>query len=300
MEILRVGSRGSSVVTLQNLLIECGYSITPDGIFGTQTEDKVIDFQYKSGLDADGIVGQMTWNALYAATSNPNAPEGSRINSTKYVLTTKNYYNEPYVKKNIVLHHTNGWTVQKGTHNTPSMNHFNWWKSTDQHVSTAFSIDYNGNIYQHFDPIMWAYHLGLGSRRNYLDKASIGIEITNEGFLERKLDGSFVWFSGDIELPYNRPYDEPYYIEGGWRDYEYYAPYSEKQIEATIWLCDYLCDAYGIKRNVVSDCDYKPQILDGSYEGVYTHSNVRDYPSDRPKWDISPAFPLNRLKKSIA
>ena len=69
--VLRQGSRGQDVVTLQYLLNVASryYSDVPapsqDGIFGNGTRQSVIAFQRAMGLVADGIVGQRTWQALY-------------------------------------------------------------------------------------------------------------------------------------------------------------------------------------------------------------------------------------------
>ena len=69
--VLRQGSRGQDVVTLQYLLnvVSQYYSDVPapaqDGIFGSGTRASVIAFQRTMGLDADGIVGARTWQALY-------------------------------------------------------------------------------------------------------------------------------------------------------------------------------------------------------------------------------------------
>ena len=69
--VLRQGSRGQDVVTLQYLLnvVSQYYSNVPapaqDGIFGSGTRASVIAFQRAMGLDADGIVGARTWQALY-------------------------------------------------------------------------------------------------------------------------------------------------------------------------------------------------------------------------------------------
>ena len=69
--VLRQGSRGQDVVTLQYLLnvVSQYYSDVPapaqDGIFGSGTRASVIAFQRAMGLDADGIVGARTWQALY-------------------------------------------------------------------------------------------------------------------------------------------------------------------------------------------------------------------------------------------
>ena len=59
MEVLKKGSRGNDVKTLQRLL-----HLYEDGIFGTLTEEAVKEFQAAHGLVADGIVGQKTWEAL--------------------------------------------------------------------------------------------------------------------------------------------------------------------------------------------------------------------------------------------
>jgi N-acetyl-anhydromuramyl-L-alanine amidase AmpD len=294
METLKIGSQGSAVVTLQTLLQKNAYAIGIDGDFGEKTEDIVIFFQTDHFLGNDGIVGKMTWDALLETDTKKN----KKINDTKYVLPLKNYYQDPQLKKAVVLHHTNGWTVVKGTKDRPSMNHFNWWKSTNKHVSTAYSIDYKGNVYEHFDPKHWAYHLGIGGSKRFLDKQSIGIEITNEGYMTKHGD-DFKWYSGPTPIAYNRVNDEPFHIKNGWRGYNWYAPYSQEQYEATLFLVKYLCDEFNIKKNVIPDNEYHPEILDGNFEGIYNHSNVRDYPSDRNKWDLSPAFPLKKLLKEL-
>ncbi len=59
MKTIRKGDRGSDVVTLQRLL-----AITPDGIFGSQTEAAVKQYQSAHGLIPDGICGPKTWAAL--------------------------------------------------------------------------------------------------------------------------------------------------------------------------------------------------------------------------------------------
>ena len=69
--VLRQGSRGADVITLQYLLnlISEFYPMVPrvtqDGIFGSGTRQAVVAFQNAMGLDPDGIVGTNTWKALY-------------------------------------------------------------------------------------------------------------------------------------------------------------------------------------------------------------------------------------------
>ncbi len=69
--VLRQGSTGQDVVTLQYLLNVIGEYypgipvIAQDGIFGSGTRQAVIAFQNEMRLSPDGIVGTRTWNALY-------------------------------------------------------------------------------------------------------------------------------------------------------------------------------------------------------------------------------------------
>lgn len=61
---IKIGSRGKSVINLQNQLNEMGYKLSVDGIFGKNTQKAVIDFQKRNGLVVDGIVGPKTWDKL--------------------------------------------------------------------------------------------------------------------------------------------------------------------------------------------------------------------------------------------
>ena len=71
--VLKRGSTGSEVEQVQFWLSELAQfnsalpDLTVDGHFGAATEKAVKTFQQEQGLTADGIVGQATWDALYAA-----------------------------------------------------------------------------------------------------------------------------------------------------------------------------------------------------------------------------------------
>ncbi|SHI31179.1 peptidoglycan-binding protein [Clostridium intestinale] len=70
--LLSMGSSGSYVVKLQNLLINYGYSCGAagaDGDFGQGTYNAVVKFQANKGLIVDGMVGPLTWNALESNSS---------------------------------------------------------------------------------------------------------------------------------------------------------------------------------------------------------------------------------------
>ena len=69
--VLRLGSSGQDVITLQyllNMAAEFNSAIpapAQDGIFGSETQQSVMAFQRAAGLPPDGIVGPLTWQALY-------------------------------------------------------------------------------------------------------------------------------------------------------------------------------------------------------------------------------------------
>jgi uncharacterized protein (TIGR02594 family) len=72
---LRFGTRNPAAVReLQKLLNETGARLNVDGKFGRNTQDAVVAFQEKHGLDPDGIVGPLTARALELAVANPGQP----------------------------------------------------------------------------------------------------------------------------------------------------------------------------------------------------------------------------------
>ncbi len=104
--VLRQGSRGQDVITLQYLLdlISEYYpgipAVTQDGIFGAGTKQAVVAFQSRMGLAADGIVGPATWNALYRTyqgigqnvpmpNPNPNPDPGPGTGGSSFAYTVK-------------------------------------------------------------------------------------------------------------------------------------------------------------------------------------------------------------------
>jgi len=68
--MLQMGSTGPDVSAVQNmlnLLIQDQPALDVDGIFGDQTQARVMQFQTQSQLSADGVVGPLTAQALVAA-----------------------------------------------------------------------------------------------------------------------------------------------------------------------------------------------------------------------------------------
>ncbi len=64
---LRPDATGPAVMSLQARLRRAGYPVEVDGEFGPESADILIRFQQENGLEADGVVGPLTWAALTAA-----------------------------------------------------------------------------------------------------------------------------------------------------------------------------------------------------------------------------------------
>ncbi len=62
--LVRVGSTGSAVTILQNMLLGQGNQLAVDGVFGPQTHQAVTQFQSANGLMVDGVVGPQTWGVM--------------------------------------------------------------------------------------------------------------------------------------------------------------------------------------------------------------------------------------------
>lgn len=66
MSVYRIGSKGVEVRQIQQRLQRLGIYRGPlDRIFGGGTEAAVRLFQGREGLESDGVVGPLTWRALF-------------------------------------------------------------------------------------------------------------------------------------------------------------------------------------------------------------------------------------------
>ena len=92
--VLRLGSSGQDVITLQYLLnVASEFNSTipapaQDGNFGRETQQSVIAFQRAAGLEQDGMVGPLTWRALYNTYLGADnvIPPGADAGVTEYVV----------------------------------------------------------------------------------------------------------------------------------------------------------------------------------------------------------------------
>ena len=126
--------------------------------------------------------------------------EDSKVELTKEIPIVNKFLNEGQwlkeksKKTQIVLHHSVSSSVDSL---------FNRWNQDKSRIGTAYSIDKDGTIYNHFPDDEWAYHLYISSPGNKVtrglkrfsvnrDKESIGIELVSAGGLTLK-EGT--WYS---------------------------------------------------------------------------------------------------------
>jgi len=101
--VLKTGSRGSEVTSVQQQLKNKGYyNYNVDGIFGPITEKAVKQFQSANGLSQTGIVDSQTKNKLSSASVEEKKEEvsglkvgarGSSVTSLQQNLKDRGYYN---------------------------------------------------------------------------------------------------------------------------------------------------------------------------------------------------------------
>ena len=94
---LRRGSTGQAVKELQQLLFHWQYYFgLIDGVFGVYVESAVKNYQHRVFLTEDGIVGSITWQALYSgAPIKPilmNGSSGNDVKIVQNVLKLNGYY----------------------------------------------------------------------------------------------------------------------------------------------------------------------------------------------------------------
>jgi N-acetyl-anhydromuramyl-L-alanine amidase AmpD len=189
-------------------------------------------------------------------------------------LKESQYFAEESAKTQIYLHHT------AGNGNAEAVSRY--WNGTSDRVATAFVVGQDGLIVQCFSSKHWAWHLGIskaefkgqGAKYQNLDKASVGIEVCNWGYLKEK-DGKFYnYVNTRVPESMVTTLDEPF------KGFKHWYKYTDAQIESTRQLLVYLCDTYNIPR------EYRAQIFSLDKEafkgtpGIYTHNSVRKDKSD--------------------
>ncbi|MEP5340722.1 MAG: N-acetylmuramoyl-L-alanine amidase [Algibacter sp.] len=201
------------------------------------------------------------------------------------------YYQEKHTKTQIVLHYTAGYL--KGDVAALS--------KPNNHVSTPFIIARNGKILNLWSSAYWSYHLGSGAIGGNTNgsKRTIGIEISNIGFLKR-IGNKLVTVYSDTDV-YCDVNEKQLYtkLESPYRGELYYATFTKKQYDSLLMLLRYLTGVYNIPREFLfEDKRYSAGIKNElvNFKGIVSHVNYRS----SGKWDIGPAFHWRKIIKPLS
>jgi zinc D-Ala-D-Ala carboxypeptidase len=89
--LTRLNDTSANVTALQYLLREHGTEIEPNGVFDGTTELAAMEFQRSKGLDDDGLVGNLSWEAL-VVTVRPGDVDRPAVRAVEHLLKTSYGY----------------------------------------------------------------------------------------------------------------------------------------------------------------------------------------------------------------
>jgi Putative peptidoglycan binding domain len=93
--VVKSGSNGHPIKTLQHLLRARGQNVVVDGEFGPRTEAAVKTFQASHGLAADGIVGPLTWAAVVVQVK--KGDQGDAVRGVQEEFQFRNLSGDPNI-----------------------------------------------------------------------------------------------------------------------------------------------------------------------------------------------------------
>ncbi len=91
--VVKSGSDGHPIKTLQHLLRGRGHGLLVDGAFGPQTAAAVKAFQASQGLAVDSVVGPITWAALVVEVK--QGSEGEAVKGVQGEFQFRNLSGDP-------------------------------------------------------------------------------------------------------------------------------------------------------------------------------------------------------------
>jgi hypothetical protein len=272
MTVLKKGSKGESVKTLQEFL-----KLTTDGIFGPKTESAVKSYQKKNGLAADGVVGPKTWAHMGILNTDnaENLEVEKALEIKKHYMTPGTYFAGPVPKQWIFLHHTAGW---ENPYQVADM----WARDDRGNVATEFilggqsvkdgSTKYDGELIQCFPEGGYGWHTGTGN--SVMHRNSVAIEVCCMGQI---VNGKTY-----VNTPANP--DQIVKLAKPFRGFQFWHKYSDAQITALKQWILFVAEKYGIDPRIGLIEYVRAKGADGfdvfdparaeKVPGMYSHTNV--------------------------
>ncbi len=216
--------------------------------------------------------------------------------------STGYYYSTEHPKQRIVLHFTAG-NLRSDIQSLTRPN---------VHISVPFVIARDGTIYLLFPSRYWSGHLGegVGNKKgtgNPQDKATIGIELSNYGYLvpsNGKLETIYSRVKnpktgkiGPVDLYCSQDDHKAYTrIDVPFREQTFFPSYTPQQLDSLTVLLRFLTTKYNIPRQFLPvDKRFIAFNELVNFKGIVSHVNYRS----GGKWDIGPAFDWDALIKGV-
>lgn len=280
--VFKIGYCGDEVKQIQLAL-----GIKADGVFGKQTENAVIKFQKENGLFPDGVVGEITLDALNINfDTDLSIFNNLDFDIDEYHLPSGEYLNGYYKNDYIVLHHTAGGANPRAVVD-------GWSKDCIGKVATEFVVGgqncktgntkYDGQIVRAFPEGCQGYHIG-SSGSSYMNTHAVGIEMCNFGYIK---DGKT--YTGTVADS-----NQIVSLDSPFRGFSQWHKYSDEQINAVRDLLLYISDRDNIdlheglyrwinEEGIMKAFDFHMDAYEGNIKGLLTHTNIR-----KDKFDCSP------------
>ena len=267
--------------------IQLALGIKADGVFGKQTESAVIKFQKENGLFPDGVVGEITLDALNINfDTDLSLFNNLDFDIDEYHLPDGEYLKGNYKNDYIVLHHTAGGANPRAVVD-------GWSKDCIGKVATEFivggqncktgNVKYDGQIVRAFPEGCQGYHIG-SSGSSYMNTHAVGIEMCNFGYIK---DGKT--YTGTIADS-----NQIVSLDSPFRGFSQWHKYSDEQINAVRDLLLYISNRDNIdlheglyrwinEEGVMKAFEFHMDAYEGNIKGLLTHTNIR-----KDKFDCSP------------
>jgi N-acetyl-anhydromuramyl-L-alanine amidase AmpD len=205
------------------------------------------------------------------------------MNIREIKLSPNQYFNDPQQKRQIVGHHSaSGDIVENVVHG---------WETDPDRVGTAYLVNRSGQIFKTFDDAAWAWHLGMRHPRNIIaNKQSIGIELTNWGFLTKVGDKFYHYKNREVPQREVITYTIPF------KGCSHFQAYTPAQIAAFRELNLMLADKYNIPTHYQGyDNLFKlsNKAIIGE-KGIFTHNSYR-----ADKTDLHPQPEMIEIFKNL-
>lgn len=200
-----------------------------------------------------------TWDLKATTVQIPGTEDKLVIN--KVPLPDDQYHRIMTKKQAIVLHGIAGSGIAEGT--------WRFWATKQRSkVAATYLIQRDGSVYEFFEPEFYAWHLGKSDMGFH--KASIGVELANWSYLERRGDSYYTYINKPI------PVNEVVELSTPFRGHIYWHSTTDEQHIALSKLLKYLTARFEIPMTFVGDIDRFISMDESrDFVGILSHSNIR-------------------------